>query len=77
MAFIDKIEIDVTLKQVASTTNIKYDGTFIQKGSKKVKVQVLKSPDYVTNYNKRNQTLYVAPRDARRYDKLKQLVHLM
>jgi len=77
MSVIDKIDIDITLRQVASTTQTKYDGSFIQKGSKKVKVQVLRSPDYATNYNKINRTLYVAPRDARSYNKLKELVQLM
>jgi hypothetical protein len=66
-----KNNLDVTLKQIASVTKARYDGQYFKKGSKAIKVQVLKNPDYATNYNKSNQTLYVASSDVRFYSRLK------
>lgn len=66
-----KTNLDVTLKQIASVTKARYDGQFFKKGKKTIKVQVLKNPDYATNYNKNNQTLYVASSDVRFYSRLK------
>lgn len=66
-----KNDLDVTIKQIASVTNAIYDGQFFKKGKKSVKVQVLKNPDYATNYNKNNQTLYVASSDVKFYSRIK------
>lgn len=69
-----KQELDETLKQVASVSKVKYDGQYIRKGNRTVKVQMLKNPDYATNLNKKNGTLYVAPSDTKYYSKLKMMV---
>jgi len=66
-----KNNLDVTLKQIASVTKARYDGQYFKKGKKAIKVQVLKNPDYATNYNKFNQTLYVASSDVNFYSRLK------
>ena len=66
-----KYELDQTLKQIASVSKAKYDGTYFKKGNRSIKIRILKNPDFATNLNKVNGTLYVSPSDARYYTKLK------
>jgi len=74
----DKLnDLQETLKQIATTTNARYDGKLLRKGQRSFNVQLLKNPDYATNYNARKQTLYVSPSDVRMYSKLKQFIQRM
>lgn len=70
-------ELQDTLMQIASTSNAKFDGKYIQKGKRSFNVRLLSSKDYATNYNPRNQTLYVSPSDVNYYSKLKKYVQRM
>ena len=78
MQFIDSFkELQITLKQIMSTLNAKYDGKYIQKGKKSFNVHLLRSKEFATNYNPKNQTLYVSPSDVKYYSKLKEYVQRM
>ena len=78
MQFIDSFkELQITLKQIVSTVNAKYDGKVLQKGKKSFNIHLLKNRDYATNYNAKNQTLYVSPSDVKYYSKLKEIIQRM
>lgn len=74
VGLLDKQDLDHTMKQVALKHNLKYDGQMIKKGSKKIRIQLLKNGVITSNYNKYKRTLYVSKYDVDNFRKLKLLV---